>query len=101
MPLMIHIGGPYAAPMIVCDHCGNAITRAQDGQYQWPHAAGIAEGQRAPMVFTHTTCCDAFEQAHGGGWGAIGLEALPALLATHLHIPWSQATAKARQISRR
>src|SRR5262245_61150818 len=100
MPLVIQFRGPYSAPTIICDHCGKAITRAQDGNYEWSHAAGTAEGQTAPMYFTHKTCCHAFEQAHGGGWGAIGLEALPAFLATNLHIPWSQATAKARQMSR-
>jgi hypothetical protein len=103
MPIVIEFTGRYAAPKILCDYCGKVITKAQDGNYQWSHAAGVDEGQTAPMYFTHKACCHDFEQAHGGssgGWGAIGLEALPAFLATNLHIPWSQAAAMARQMSR-
>jgi hypothetical protein len=103
MPLVIQFRGPYASPTIVCDHCGKTIDKAQEGNYQWSHATGVDKGQTAPMYFTHKACCHDFEQAHGvrrWEWGAIGLEALPAFLATNLHIPWSQATAKARQMSR-
>ena len=95
MPLVIHYNGPYAAPQIVCDHCGKMITDATDGNYQWPHEA-LGEGVTAPMFFTHKTCCHAFEQTHGGDWGAIGLECLPYFLAHNLHVSWRTAQANAR-----
>ena len=47
MPLVIQFTGPYAAPKILCDHCGEEITEAKDGNYQWTHQDGCADGQTA------------------------------------------------------
>jgi hypothetical protein len=95
MPLLIQYTGPYAAPTVVCDHCGTPITDAKDGNYQWSHEV-LGEGVTAPMLFTHKACCRAFEQARGGSWGAIGLECLPFYLAHNLHVTWRTARTYAQ-----
>ena len=58
MPLVIQFTGPYAAPKILCDHCGEEITEAKDGNYQW-RALLQEDGACMPMVFTHKRCCAA------------------------------------------
>jgi hypothetical protein len=100
MPLVIQHDGPYAIPQLVCDFCGEVITDAQDGNDQWSDAAR-EDGATTPMFFTHTACCAAFEDAHGGSatWQAIGLECLPYFLARNLHVTWQQAQAAARLAS--
>jgi hypothetical protein len=102
MPLEIRMDGPYAIPTVLCDHCGEAITDAQDGNYQWSDAL-LQEDPTTPMYFTHKACCDAFEQVRGGmqAWSAIGLECLPYLLARNLRLTWQQAQAAARLLGRR
>jgi hypothetical protein len=102
MPLVIQFTGPYAAPKILCDHCGEEITDATAGNYQWTHADGCEEGQTTTMYFTHKACCDAFEHSDGdpSAWGAIGLECLPYFLARNLHVTWQQAQACARLMMR-
>jgi hypothetical protein len=98
MPLVIRTQGPYAVPQVVCDHCQTVIARAAEGNYQWRQEP-LLQDTAAPMVFTHKHCCHAFEHQQGGSWGAIGLEALPAFLATNLQVPWSKAQAQARLMS--
>src|SRR5262245_13517698 len=99
MPLVIEFTGPYAAPKVVCDHCGTVIDTAQDGNYQWAEDGG-ADGQQAPMFFTHKACCEAFERTRGGAWGAIGLECLPFFLVQNLHSSWREAQASGRLMAR-
>jgi hypothetical protein len=101
MPLVIQFNGPAAAPKIFCDHCGQEILEAKDGNYQWSHAGGCDDGQTAVIYFTHKACCDAFERTHGDpyAWGAIGLEALPYFLMQNLKVSWREAQAKGRWMS--
>jgi hypothetical protein len=98
MPLVIQFHGYYAAPRVVCDHCGERIREAKDGNYQWSQAEGGADGQTAVMYFTHKACCHAFEQTHGASatWHAIDLEARPYFLMQNLQLSWRAAQAKGR-----
>ena len=52
-------------PVVRCDHCGDEITKATDGNYEWEMAEGgeVATGQ---IFFTHKHCCRPFERVHGG-----------------------------------
>ena len=50
MPLVIQVNGPYAAPQVACDHCGELITDAKDGNYQW-RSLLLEDGTCMPMVF--------------------------------------------------
>ncbi len=97
MPLVIQYNGAYAAPKIVCDQCGELITDAKDGNYQWS-MVGADEGITTPLYFTHKQCCDAFERTHGDphAWAAIGLECLPHYLVKNLHTDWRTSQAMAR-----
>ena len=40
-------------PVVFCDHCGEAITDAKDGNYQWQESP---EGESGPLHFTHKGC---------------------------------------------
>lgn len=99
MPLAIRLRGPHACPVIVCDHCGEVIEHASEGNYQWQHPS--EESAIAPMVFTHKACCRPFEHAHGGrpAWSAIPLEALPVYLVRNLGLTWKKATRTAALMS--
>src|SRR5262249_54079479 len=101
MPLVIQYTGPSAAPQIVCDHCGERITNAMEGNYQWAYIDGEDEGT-TPLYFTHKHCGDAFEQAHAeASWDAIGLECLPYFLRKNLQLSWREAQASGRKMSGR
>ena len=101
MPIVIEFTGRYAAPKILCDHCGKMITTAEDGNYQWSNAAGTEEGQTTALFFTHKACCDAFEHTRGDSytWSAIDLECLPYFLAENLQVSWQEARSKARRMA--
>lgn len=101
MPLVIQFCGAYAAPKIVCDYCGEEITTAEDGNYQWSHAEGCEERQTALMYFTHKRCCRPFEQSSADpyAWGAIELTALPHYLMKNLKVSWRASAATARWMS--
>lgn len=99
MPMGIRIRGPHSCPVVICDHCGEVIEDARDGNYQWQGA--IHEDEIALMVFTHKACCDPFEHAHRheGSWCAIGLDALPHFLLRNLGLTWKQSRSCAALMS--
>ena len=74
MPLRItEVDASYTKPVSVCDHCGEEITTAADGNYHWRFGVrGDYPG--APVYFTHKRCCAAFREnepqslaRHGAG----------------------------------
>jgi hypothetical protein len=92
MPLRITEieNGKFTKPVIVCDHCGEEITTATDGNYHWRF------GQRgdypgAPVYFTHKKCCSAFENVNPSDWLAMDLECLFVYLAYGLKLDWNAA----------
>lgn len=88
------------APQIFCDHCGEQITDAKDGNYQWEYDEQLkpTDGQ---VYFTHKRCCLAFEHARGGrsGWAAMELCCLPVYMAANLRLDWKKAKELAAQMS--
>lgn len=85
MPIYIkHENGLYR-PVIGCDYCGQSITDAKDGNYEWIDPAIAPTGE---IYFTHKRCCLAFEEAHGGRaiWLAGELAVLPLMLKNNLGI---------------
>ena len=96
MPLHIAQGRRTANPGITCDHCGEAITRADDGNYEWRHTD---EGVTTHIVFTHKRCCHAFESLHPGPWQAIDLEWLVVFLANNLKVNVRQTAALIRRFN--
>jgi hypothetical protein len=96
MPLQIKLEEGRDRPVIVCDHCGEEITDARDGNYQWKVSA---EGDRAEghLYFTHKGCCRAFEAANRGDhdWYAMELACLPIFLGNNLNLNWVEAKKQA------
>ena len=96
MPLQIEQGRRTANPRIVCDYCGTVIARGSEGNYQWQHPA---EGDLAPVAFTHKQCCHAFEATHPGRWMAIELEWLLVFLKNNLQVDMKTTEALIRKIN--
>jgi hypothetical protein len=93
MPLVIQDRDNRFCPIIFCDHCGQAISDAKDGNYQWRMGLNDTDfGSR--IYFTHKRCCHPFEQAHKGNgfvWGAMELQCLPIYLGNNLALGWEAA----------
>lgn len=86
MAIEIWVGGDLFAPVVVCDHCGQRIEKASEGNYQYLHEGG-------KVYFTHKKCCMAFEAARGGRlrWAGMPLEVLLVHLAHNLKVDWKKA----------
>ncbi len=82
MPLKIEMTDFGAAPVVLCDHCGEPIVDARDGNYQWLADTDGGTARRY-VFFTHKRCCHAFEQGRGGAaaWYAMELVDLLSYLA--------------------
>jgi hypothetical protein len=100
MPLIMQDRDGHACPVVVCDHCGERIEDARDGNYQW--RMGLRDTDWGSRVFfTHKRCCHAFEQAHpeeGFTWGAIELECFPVYLGNNLRLDWEAARRTAAML---
>jgi len=96
MPLQIEQGRRTANPRIVCDYCGTVIQRGSEGNYQWQHPA---EGDLAPVAFTHKQCCHAFEATHPGRWAAIELSWLLPFLARNLAVDVAKTAAEIKLLN--
>ena len=92
MPLLIMEKQGRACPTVVCDHCGQPIKDAKEGNYQWE-----VEGD-GTLYFTHKQCCRAFEAARSRGlhWAWSDLSGLPVFLANNLKLKWKDAKETAR-----
>jgi len=71
-----------SCPIVVCDHCGQPITEATNGNYEWKM------GGSGPVYFTHKDCCREFEEAHGGtlAWNCCGLGVFSIYLDANLRV---------------
>ena len=87
MPLEVRVRNGMCCPVVVCDHCGEVIEDAQEGNYEFPLDGG-------PVFFTHKGRCSlAFEEANGGqdAWGVMELSVLPIYLGNNLKLDWKKA----------
>jgi hypothetical protein len=100
MPLVVKALDNRSCPVVVCDHCGEQITDALDGNYQWRMGLNDTDfGGR--VYFTHKGCCKAFEDAHpedGFVWGAMELSCLPIYLGNGLALDWEGARRSAETL---
>jgi hypothetical protein len=85
MGLRIEAWRGVTGPAVVCDHCGEPIRDACEGNCQWR-----AGGDGTPY-FTHKSCCRAFEAARGGHWCAMELQCFPVYLGNGLKVKWRAA----------
>src|SRR5262245_14247475 len=89
MPIQVKIMEPGCVPVPVCDHCGQEIVFAEDGNQTWEvDGRGNPVGDR--LFFTHKDCQAAFEDTHGGKdrWLADELMWFPILVADSLGLTW-------------
>jgi len=97
MPLVIKDLDNRSCPVVLCDHCGQPINDAKDGNYQWRMGMNDSDfGSR--IYFTHKRCCQAFEDDHDDEkvlWGAMELACLPIYLGNNLALDWNQAKRSA------
>ncbi len=94
MPIEVRERRGKCCPVVVCDHCGEVISDAKDGNYEW-HLGG------GPVFFTHKRCCLAFEETYGGRsiWGWCDLQCLPIYLAGNLKLNWEHAKETAAMLA--
>lgn len=100
MPIVIRHSGQFDVIQVVCDHCGEVIADARDGNYQWKSAGGaLPEGGH--LYFTHKACCHAFEEANRGDflWAAMELQCLPIFLENNLKLDREAALRTVRAVS--
>ena len=81
MITMVDVNG-MDAPRILCDQCGEAITKS--GNVQWKPGA-------PELYFTHKECCHRFEAARGGEWYATEMDAWLYNLVHNARIDWKKA----------
>jgi len=94
MPLVLKAEAAHSRPVIMCDHCGLAITDAHDGKYLWrlPDPGRSIEGT---IYFSHKSCCRAFEaQSSDLTWGSTELPCLLVYLANDLRVEWDSNEAR-------
>jgi hypothetical protein len=90
MPLVIVQRGNLSCPALLCDHCGQEITTADQGNYEWRMDPTTTP---QPAYFAHKRCSRALEAAKSGGrlWGTMPLECLPVYLARNLEVDVADA----------
>ena len=98
MPLQIEIKGRLAKPVVVCDHCGQRIAEARQGNSPWP-----VDGQGHPIesqiYFTHKRCARAWERSRGGTWPWATLCLLPIYLGANLGLDFDKARPGAADLA--
>jgi hypothetical protein len=86
-------------PMVVCDHCGEAIADVWEGNCQWRYdVPGDYPG--SAVYFTHKKCCLAFEKANPGEWGAMQLDFLLVYPSNGLNLNWEASRIRAELLDR-
>ena len=93
-----------AYPILVCDHCQEAIVDAADGDTLWLEAApGTALPRRYDPVHVHSRCEHAFEQAHphapGEHWASNDVDHHLCMLLVNCHYDAKRAKRKAEVLS--
>lgn len=86
MPIRMSDRGEQELPVVVCDHCGGAITDARKGNAHWRFGP---DGRLTDdeVLFTHKDCCAAFDLAHPGETQAMELVHWVYWLARRLRYP--------------
>jgi hypothetical protein len=97
MTLQIIETGAHFYPVVACDHCGQRIVEAREGNVTWriTPEGRLVNGE---VYFTHKECWNDFEWLHGGSreWLVMELQCLPIYLGENLRLRWEEAWALAR-----
>lgn len=84
-------------PIVTCDHCGDEIARAEQGNYEWQDLLEAA----VPVFFTHKYCSHAFRATHPEVTMHEELQVFPLYLASNLGTDAKAAGELARDLHRR
>lgn len=97
MSLLIEYRDHRYCPVFFCDHCGDEIVEASDGNYEWRPSD---ERDRYAVFYTHKHCCHGFEQQRGGSavWYADELAVLPTYLLTNLKLTADESRESASRL---
>ena len=80
------------APQAFCDHCGERIEKAAEGNYEWHPTGDFEQGEVSEVYLIHKRCTQAFEQATGRRPYTGELTVFPVYLSNNLEIDWDEAT---------
>lgn len=80
-----------SGPVVICDHCGQRIESARDGNVEWQVDAEGRPTAGGAIFFTHKDCCRAFETAARNRWYTQELSAFLVYLGNGLHVSWREA----------
>jgi hypothetical protein len=96
MSIRIKLENGLDKPVVVCDHCGDEIKTAEDGNYQW-RTDGKGRPADGRIFYTHKDCSHLFETRNGGPsrWNVMELECLSIYLARNLGVNRQEADWKA------
>lgn len=100
MPIRIVADGQYDKPVIYCDHCGEPILKAEEGNYQYKSMGTLEQGG-TPIMFTHKRCCSSFDRTdQGRSTGAVDLASLLVFLVDGLKVDLKEARQRAGFLNR-
>lgn len=79
-------------PFVRCEHCGEHIGLARDGEVQWSRAADPGKH----VVFLHGTCVDEYRRLHEQRHGSMGLAEFVRALGAGLDVDVTEREAGSR-----
>jgi hypothetical protein len=89
-------------PQVFCDLCGEQITKATNGNFEWLVDEKTAEPSTGYIYFTHKKCSDGFRKNSKyvrTTWFCDELEMLPFMLKNNLRIDKKHANETAKLLS--
>ena len=60
---ILKFGEGRSGPIVCCDHCGERIQDAKNGNFMWMIGPNISLPEDGKLYFTHKRCCGPFERS--------------------------------------
>lgn len=98
MPIQLHNVDDRTRVVVVCDHCQQPISRAEDGNCEYMESA---PGAKQAPFFTHKACSDPFRAVRPDIALSMELTAFPVYLVANLELDFDDAvklTAALREL---
>jgi hypothetical protein len=80
-------------PVPFCDYCGEEITKATNGNYEWERNPAALD-EPATIYLSHKHCTRQLEQAKYSGtglWSNMELQVFPIYLGNRMQLNWAHA----------
>ncbi len=99
MALRIRLTDQGAAPVIICDFCGEQIENSSDGNYEW-NGEEYRNGMLHEVFFVHKENCSRLhERRHGKVLDSMELDVLLPFMAANLGVEWDRALKHAAYVA--